>query len=173
MTRKRNEAMKGKKERSIFATALTGLLDETELFERADWADLLGVSESAISQWVTDKTIPHADHLYVIFATLKGSDIPSEEPLNYFRQIAQLQATEVSPNGRRMLPNVWAYMTRPAFDDLSRKLVNLSPSEQEELLESMFLKGPKLEPESQPEASQNVPVVAAKVETDEGAFLGR
>jgi hypothetical protein len=133
--------MKVKSEKSLFANALTHLLDDTDLFDRADWADVLSVSTAAISQWVNDKTIPQPDYLYTIYEMVKGSDLPSEEPLINFREIAKLPAYEVSPHGRRMLPNIWSYMTRPVFDDLSKKLARLAPEEQEHLLESIYSGG--------------------------------
>src|SRR3712207_1433798 len=101
--------------KSIFAAVIKALLDETNLFNRREWAEFLGVTESAISQWVGDKTIPRPDLLYMIVDVLEQStDIP-EAPLESFKDMARRVATEVSPHGRRMLPTVWAYMTRPAF----------------------------------------------------------
>jgi hypothetical protein len=124
-------------ERSEFARALTSLFDDTGLFTRKEWADLIGVSPSAVSQWLSDATVPRADHLYMIFDTLKGSDVP-QQPLDNFRRMAELPAITVSPHGKRMLPTVWAYMTRPAFDALSNQLAKLDTKEQEELLENAF-----------------------------------
>jgi hypothetical protein len=123
--------------KSYFARTLIRLLDETRLFTRKEWGDLLGVSASAVSQWLSDATVPRPDHLYMVFDTLKGSDVP-EEPLDDFRQMAEKPATAVSPHGKRMLPTVWAYMTRPAFDTLSNRLAKLNVKEQEQLLEKLF-----------------------------------
>ena len=123
---------------SLFAAALEGLLDETGLFSRAEWGEVLGVSQPAISQWVKDRTIPRADNLSMILLTLeRSSEIPTG-PLDNFRKIAELPAIEVSPHGRRMLPTVDAYMTRPANSDLASDLAKLSPEAQATLLEKRF-----------------------------------
>jgi hypothetical protein len=127
--------------KSQFAIALIGLLDRTNLFERYEWAELLSVSEPAISQWVGDKTIPRPENLYMIVATIQQSSGVPEAPLAIFKTMAQRIATEVSPHGKRMLPTVWEYMMRPAFSELASRLAKLSPAEQEKLLEETYLKG--------------------------------
>src|SRR5262245_41501991 len=48
---------------SRFAAALRALLDETGIFTREEWSDVLGVSTAALSQWVNDSTIPRATSL--------------------------------------------------------------------------------------------------------------
>ena len=126
--------------KSLFAQALRGLLDDTQLFSRKDWADLLGVKQAAISQWVHDITIPRPDHLYVIFDTLKSSDLQDEERLTIFREISNRPSISVSPRGKRMLPTIWEYMTRPAFSELADRLAKLPPAEQEKYLEERYLK---------------------------------
>lgn len=127
--------------KSIFALAIKALLDETNLFNRREWAEFLGVSEPAISQWVGDKTIPRPDLLYMMVDVLEHSTDVPEAPLKAFQAMAQQAATEVSPHGKRMLPTVWAYMTRPAFSELSSTLAKLSPEEQAKLLFEKHKKG--------------------------------
>lgn len=122
---------------SPFASALKVLLDETGIFDRAEWSSLLGVSQGAISQWVNDKTIPRPEILDMIYDTLVVSDIEISH-LKGFNDMSKRPANEVSPNGVRMLPTVWEYMTRPSFGDLSRKLAKLSPGAQEELLRDKY-----------------------------------
>jgi transcriptional regulator with XRE-family HTH domain len=41
---------------------------------RASWAEILGVSRAAISQWVTGKTIPRPEHFRTIIDVLEGLD---------------------------------------------------------------------------------------------------
>ncbi len=127
--------------KSPFAEALEGLLDATELYTRREWAKLLGIKDSAISQWLSEETIPRASNLNMIYVTVEKASDAAKEPLEVFRKMAaDLPALEASPkNGRRMLPNVWAYMKRPVFDKLSNELAKLSPAEQEKLLEDRFL----------------------------------
>lgn len=127
------------KTKSQFATALAALLDQTNLFSRAEWAGVLGVSAPAISQWVGDKTIPRADNLHMIVITLERSTDVPEGPIAAFKEMARCPATKVSPHGKRMLPTVWEYMTRPAFSELSNKLAKLPENEQEKILENEFL----------------------------------
>ena len=61
--------------KSPFAEALEGLLDATELYTRREWAKLLGIKDSAISQWLSEETIPRASDLNMIYVTVeKASD---------------------------------------------------------------------------------------------------
>lgn len=124
--------------KSPFALAIAKLLDETNLFNRREWAEFLGVSPPAISQWVGDKTIPRPDTLYMILDILQQSTDVPEGPIKSFKALAQRRATEVSPHGKRMLPSVWAYMMRPAFSELSSRLAKLSPADQERVLAEKF-----------------------------------
>ena len=96
--------------RSPFAAALAGLLDDTACFTRAEWARFLGVSTSDLSQWVNDETVPRADLLRMMVDVLQSSaDVP-EEPLAAFEQMAARPAREVSPLGGRMTPTVAEYL---------------------------------------------------------------
>ena len=146
--------------KSPFAEALEGLIDDTRLYSRREWAKLLGIKEPAISQWLSEETIPRASNLNLIFVTVERASDAEKAPLEAFRRMAQRPATEVSPkNGRRMLPNVWAYMKRPIFDELSNKLAKLSPAEQERLLEERFPAEAGRRPGGAP--ADSVPVGAA------------
>lgn len=136
---------------SPFADALRGLLDDTQVFNRREWAKLLGIREAAISQWLSEETIPRASNLNLIFVTIERASDAEKGPLDVFRQMAELPALEASPkNGKRMLPTVWSYMKRPVFDELSNQLARLSPADQERLLEEKFLSNIRLKPASQP-----------------------
>ena len=123
---------------SQFAAALKRILDDTEIFSREDWSEILGVPASMIQMWVDDKNLPRASHLGMILTTLEISAGIPEEPLEEFKAMASLRATEVSPFGVRMLPTVMEYINRPIFGDLARKLGPLSVKEQEELLLQEF-----------------------------------
>ena len=122
----------------LFANALTGLLDKTNLFTRDEWAKVLGVTEATIQDWTEDKDLPRPDQLYVIVVTLqRSSDVP-EEPLKIFDWVSKISSVQVSPLGKRMLPNIFTYMMRPAFSDLSGRLAKLSIEEQENLLVNLY-----------------------------------
>jgi transcriptional regulator with XRE-family HTH domain len=120
--------------RSPFAVALAMLLDETCYFTRSEWARFLGVSTSAISQWVNDKTVPRADLLRIILDVLRTSDGVPPEPLKHFDEVANRPACEVSALGARMMPTVAEYLRRSTFASLGRDLRTLSAKQQETVL---------------------------------------
>lgn len=119
---------------SPFALALRRLLDDTAYFTRAEWARFLGVSESALSQWVNDKTIPRADLLRVILDVLRSSANIPPEPLTEFDKISNYPAEEVSPLGSRMVPTVSDYIRKSTFVRLGNDLRRLSPEQQQRVL---------------------------------------
>jgi energy-coupling factor transporter ATP-binding protein EcfA2 len=152
-------AMSRSTSKSPFAEALTGLLDNTQLFQRREWASLLGIKESAISQWLSEETIPKATNLNMVFVTVERASDADKGPLETFRQMATLPALEASPrNGKRMLPTVWEYMKRPVFDQLSSELAKLTPAEQEQLLEERFLAHNDSDAEIPVESQQKVAI---------------
>lgn len=113
------------KQRSLFAAALKNLLDDTTLYDRAEWADYLLISEAAISQWLHDKTVPRPDLLYMIYDTLAMTDGVPREPLAAFELVAKRPATEVSPLGSRMTPTVWEYMMTTSYGAIGQRLRKL------------------------------------------------
>lgn len=121
------------KKLSRFATALRALLDSGVL-RRVEWAEVLGVTESAISQWVNDSAIPQPKHLRAIIGTILADRRVPSEPLEAFERLAQQPATEVSPNGDRMLPTIEQYMVRPVREGFLRSLEILPPHVQEQVL---------------------------------------
>jgi transcriptional regulator with XRE-family HTH domain len=120
--------------RSPFAAALARLLDDTCYFTRSEWARFLGVSASAISQWVNDRTVPRADLLRIIIDVLRTSDGVPPEPLMHFDELANRPAAEVSSLGARMMPTVGEYLRRSTFASLGRDLRKLSAQQQETVL---------------------------------------
>jgi predicted transcriptional regulator len=86
------------KPKSQFATALTLLIDESKLCERKQWAEILGVTEAAISQWVNDKTLPRPEFLSMILNTIKrnANRVP-KGIIEEFDHIAGKPAAEVTP----------------------------------------------------------------------------
>src|SRR5689334_14081418 len=58
--------------KSRFAQALERALDQTRIFEsRKDWAFVLSVTPSAISQWLSDKTFPRPTTLRSLLDILR------------------------------------------------------------------------------------------------------
>ncbi len=139
---------------SPFAEALRRLLDETNLFNRQEWVQLLfggvvGNKEylpkkiALIESWTRDEQIPGAMDLNMMWLTLEqASDVP-RKPLEPFRALMKRRATEVSPLGNRMLPTVWEYMKSPASCELSSRLAKLSPKDQGKLLEELYPETPQ------------------------------
>lgn len=126
------------KDNVTFVDALRSLLDDTDLFERKDWAKFLGVSEEKINTWLSEEDIPRPFCLSMIFLALKNSSDVKKEPLKRFSEMAKLRSTTVSKLGKRMLPSVTEYMDRPIFSELSNRLAKLKPEEQEQLLEELY-----------------------------------
>lgn len=120
------------KAKSAFATSLRMLMDGCTRFSKQQWAEILRVSPSAISQWLGDQTLPRAPTLRSIV------DIAREhgeaEALADFARMAMEPAEVVSPLGRRMMPTVSHYMVEPIRDSFLRLLGTLRPAGQEEVL---------------------------------------
>lgn len=121
---------------SKFARALVGLLDEAGVFKRSEWATYLGVSASAISQWVNDRTIPRADVLRRIVDVVERSASAPSAPLESFRAMAERPASQVSPHGDRMAPSVARYLEETTYEAAMLELRGRPISEQVEALRS-------------------------------------
>jgi hypothetical protein len=119
---------------SRFGSMLRKLLDDTSVLRRAEWAQILGVSEAAISQWVNDQVLPRPENLRAIYTTLFADRRVADEILEAFNALAGEPASQLSPHGDRMSPTVAHYMLRPLRDGFLRTLDTLPPSAQEQLL---------------------------------------
>jgi transcriptional regulator with XRE-family HTH domain len=106
--------------RSVFATTLTKLLDETNLFNRREWSEFLNVSQPAVSQWVNDKTIPEPDLLQMILRVLRESDGVPREPLDDFEALMVRPFADISPHGTRLDPTLGDYLLRPLLKGFFR-----------------------------------------------------
>ena len=60
--------------KSQFKHALRGLLYETGLFTKSQWATYLGVSESQINGWVRGQSFPRLEYLRMILDVLENSE---------------------------------------------------------------------------------------------------
>lgn len=119
---------------SDFALLLRRLLDETDIFSRSQWAEFLNVSEAAISQWVTDKTVPRAELLRMIVELIRSVDDAPHEPLREFEKMAAKPSGIVSPNGKRFGESVNAYLVSPLLDGFLLDLKGLQPEKQGRVL---------------------------------------
>ncbi len=123
------------KPKSQFATALTLLMDESNLCNRKQWAEILGVTEPAISQWLNDRTLPRPEFLRGIVNTVRrnANRVP-KGIIEEFAHIAGKPAAEVSPFADRIGQSVNAYLAKPLLDGFFDVLTSLLPEAQERLL---------------------------------------
>jgi transcriptional regulator with XRE-family HTH domain len=121
--------------KSQFAFTLTLLMDGSKLCERKQWAEILGVSEAAISQWLNDKTLPSPEFVRMILSTVKrnANRVP-KGIIEQFERTASKPAADVTPFGRRVGRSIDAYIVKPLLDDFRRVFESLDPESQERLL---------------------------------------
>lgn len=119
---------------SQLATILERLLDETKLFTRQEWARYLHVTQSTLSQWTHDKTIPMAKHLVMIVDTLRASIHTPMGILEDFYKIVQMPSSHISPHGARLGDNVLAYMNEERRKDFLQTLKQLPVEIQERII---------------------------------------
>lgn len=117
-----------------FATAIRSLLDDTNLFTRAQWATFLGLSEAALSQWVHDKTIPRPAVLWMMLGVLQESDDVRREPLDAFFALLDIPSGELSRHSSRIGTTLGQYLTRSLMDQLIESLEGLPFRQRESIL---------------------------------------
>jgi GAF domain-containing protein/transcriptional regulator with XRE-family HTH domain len=123
------------KSRSQFATALQAILDDVDGFDRHQWATFLDVSESAISQWLHDRTLPSPERLRKIRDLLRTE--PAAAALaQRFADICSSPTALVTPLSNRLggATTFDEYMLNPLRLDLQRALAGFPPSMQEHAL---------------------------------------
>lgn len=120
--------------KSPFATALDRIIDESQT-PRADWADILGVTKSAISQWTTDETVPRAEALRSIWTTALENAHVTEDALEEMDAALRMVATKASPRAGRASPSLRHYMVAPLRSAFLETLETLAPHDQEVVLQ--------------------------------------
>src|SRR5438046_3016990 len=111
------------------------LRDMLRVSTQEEWARILRVTPSAISQWQNDKTVPQPEHLRTI-VDLLIEDTRVEDKLFYrLDDLIQRPATEISPHGARIGPTLGHYLVRPVRKGFGRLLDTLPPLVQEAVLE--------------------------------------
>jgi hypothetical protein len=120
--------------KSLFASALERILDESQT-PRADWAEILGVTSSAISQWITDETVPRAEALRSIWTTALENAHVTEDALKEMDAALRMAATKASPRGGRAGPSFRHYMVAPLRSAFLETLETLAPHDQETVLQ--------------------------------------
>lgn len=135
---------------SIFSKALKGLLDDTEVFTRKDWATVLALEETEIMSWVLDKALPTPETLRSIVHVVKTLDDVKEDPLRKWTAIVERPSREVTPFWKQMGKDVANYMVKPCIEGFLRNLALLDPKKQEimllgtaEMVRTMAQRGPR------------------------------
>jgi predicted transcriptional regulator len=118
--------------KAAFPTILREMLDQATGFSREEWAKILQVTPPAISQWLSDKTVPKALTLRSIVDVVKRYS--AEGILNKFDSIANQPAEAVSSHSNRMSPTIAHYMVEPVKEGFLRILGTLRPAQQELVL---------------------------------------
>lgn len=115
---------------------LQAVLDEAGVFDRHGWAALLDVSESAISQWLHDRTLPSPERLRKIRDQLRTSFASATEVARRFADVCSSPAAHVTPLSGRLggATTFEEYMLNPLRLDLQRALAGFPPSIQEHAL---------------------------------------
>jgi len=145
--------------RSLFATSLGDLIDQTGIFSRSEWSTTLGVTSAAISQWINDKTVPRPRALRSLIDVVRRYRGPDNQHLTAFLAIADEPAGKVSPHGARLGPSVGRYLVSPVLDGFLGQLDVLSYSIQEAVLSNAIAECERLREASEREAHQERPDV--------------
>jgi transcriptional regulator with XRE-family HTH domain len=118
--------------KAAFPTILRQMLDEATGFSREEWAKILQVTPPAISQWLSDKTVPKALTLRSIVDVVKRYS--ADGILQKFDSVANQPAEAVSSHPNRMSPTIAHYMVEPVREGFLRILGTLRPPQQELVL---------------------------------------
>jgi hypothetical protein len=124
--------------RSEFAEAVYGLIYHADMFAIGGWVQFFSVvkgsfKQSQIKAWFEDESIPTPSQLFMMYDCVKNHDC-DQRWIEQFKVMAEKRSTLVSPHGKLMLPTVWQYMTRTAFDEVSSKMAKLNTNEEKEAL---------------------------------------
>jgi len=131
----KNERLGARVQKTEFQLCLFDLLDNTQIMTRKKWSDELGVTQSAISQWVQGITVPRAPVLHRLWERVLAEHGDRLLPIiQRFNAMAEMPAQLVSRHSRRLGPSIKSYVMRPAFEQFWRFLQELSLLEQARVL---------------------------------------
>lgn len=138
------KAVKKNNESSPFSTGLKGLMDQTGLLSRAEWAYMLNVSGAAISQWLNDKHAPKAKHLSLVVDFIKNRadslDSNAKDLLVDFELMGRKPIQIVSPihDKFKECKTIGEYLLKPRFNQLTSLLGRLDSSMTGSILSSFI-----------------------------------
>ncbi len=111
-----------------------------ECCSRSEWAEILGVSTAALSQWANGRTIPGPDHLDALrLLVSQDSRLPEALRLDLEAVLDAPIAQVVDKPRSTMGPTLRHYLVRPRRDGAMRLLESLPPDVQEELLTELSI----------------------------------
>lgn len=131
------------KKRSKFAEAISAILDASGM-TRKEWARALNISESAISQWLNDLSVPKPE-LLNRFLDLAGRIETATSAVNQFKtttarlptqQVTQRLKVERVRLERRRFSCLGDYMLEPSLDEWMSRYERATTEERRALLDS-------------------------------------
>lgn len=123
-----------KEGKSLFSSALNGLLQKSGIYTLVQWGEILGVSQSAISQWLNDNTLPRPESLRMIRRVVEEHAGFPIERIADFEALLNQPTGDISPHGRKMGPTLAHYLLEPEWKAFERCTRPLAPEEQREVL---------------------------------------
>ena len=102
---------------------------------RDEWAEALGVSEMAISQWLNGDVLPDADHLDALRVLIAADDRLSVELRKEFETVLDrpIRVAVLRPS-HTLGPTLRHYLVRPRMEAAMKLVATLPPDEQVEVL---------------------------------------
>jgi len=120
--------------RSAFADALGSLLEAMDLSQTRA-ASLFGVSKAAVSQWLSDRSLPRPGTLHTMLEYAR-EHAPSEA-YQRFLELASRRAVQTSTRFRGDVESVGAYLLRPLEKEALAALRKLPVADQETVLRDL------------------------------------
>ncbi len=117
---------------SSFAQQLAELLDKSNVASRRQWAAMLDVTRSAISQWVLDRTLPRPDKLRMIVERVRNAESAPAGLLAAWGRIVSQPAGEVTPHGGKIGGTILDYLLAPELEGAQRRLRRMEASRKEQ-----------------------------------------
>lgn len=130
--------------KTVFTTCLKALFDDTNLFSRKEWSDILGFSQSHIEEWVSGTLFPSPGILRMIVDAVDSSFNAEQKPLDEFKNLYEKRLPEQEINFPvQTMANFLGYLDNlrlgeyillPVLDGFLRNLKTLPLDLQEQLL---------------------------------------
>lgn len=114
--------------RNALSSWLGQVIDELKLHSRAEWGEVLGVSEQVIEHWIVDKNLPSADKLRSIVVLLRERyPKHAQRELETWSSLSEQSLQETAQT-------LGTYIVQPLWTDLRMAVASLPAHRQEEFL---------------------------------------